>query len=80
MVKIRLQVVGAKNQRKFRIVATESKVKRNGAFLEVLGYYDPTVKPEKISLNKERYKWWLEKGAKSSEALLKLISSLNNKE
>ena len=65
MVKIRLQRVGARNQPKYRIVVIESKVKRDGAYLELLGNYDPTVKPAKISLKKDRFNWWLEKGAKS---------------
>ncbi len=80
MVKIRLQRVGARNQPKYRIVVIESKVKRDGAYLELLGDYDPTVKPAKISLKRDRFNWWLEKGAKSSLSVLKLLDILEGKE
>lgn len=73
MVKIRLARFGAKNDPKFRIVVTPARTKREGRFLEILGYYIPDKNPT-FKINLERYNFWSEKGAKPSEAVLKLIS------
>lgn len=72
MVKIRLTRVGSKNQPKFRIVVADEQFKRDGRFLEILGHYDTTTNPANIELNKERYNYWLEKGAQPTEAVYHL--------
>jgi len=73
MVKIRLVRVGARNQPKYRIVAAEEKFKRDGRFLEILGYYDTTTDPATIKVDKSRYKHWISVGAQPSESVSRLI-------
>lgn len=72
-VRIRLSQVGKKDQKSYRIVATERTRKRDGQFLEVLGFYNPQKSPPEIKLNRERINHWLEKGAQPSETVISLI-------
>ena len=73
MVKIRLARVGSKNKPKYRIVVAHEQFKRDGRFLEILGHYDTTTNPSNIKINKERYNYWLEKGAQPNEAVFHLV-------
>jgi small subunit ribosomal protein S16 len=74
MVKIRLAKTGKKNKISYRIVACETRSKRNGKNLAVLGFYDPKTKPAKIKINKEALDVWLKKGAQPTPAVKKLLS------
>ena len=74
-VRIRLSKVGKTHQVSFRIVACDSRVKRDGKFLENLGFYNPHKKvPEDFKLNEARYDAWLKRGAKPTEGVLKLLA------
>lgn len=75
MVKIRLRRMGAKKKPFYRIVVADSRCSRDGRFIEIIGYYDPTVEPPVIKLEKERAEYWLSNGAQPSDttrALLKI--------
>jgi small subunit ribosomal protein S16 len=72
MLKIRLQRIGRKNDPSFRAVLTDSKNStKSGKFLEILGTYNPKVKEDdkKKSLDTERIKYWMSKGAKCSDTM-----------
>ena len=69
MLKIKLFPTGKRNQRKFRIVIAEARSKREGKYLEVLGFYDPLTDPAILSLDKERYQKWIEKGAQPTQTV-----------
>lgn len=73
-VKIRLSRIGKKNRPYWRIVAVDSRKKRDGAFLDNLGTYDP-FKHEVIQFHKDRIDAWVAKGAQCSDAVIKLIKS-----
>jgi len=69
MLKIRLQRTGRRNEPTFRVVITDSKNStKSGKYLEVLGSYDPRY-DDKKTVNAERVKYWLDKGAKPSITL-----------
>ncbi len=73
-VRIRLARMGAKKKPFYRLVAANSEAPRDGKFLEILGTFDPMKDPAQISIQKERVKEWLEKGASlsgSAKAILK---------
>lgn len=72
-VKIRLARVGRKHQGSFRIVAQDTKTKRGGKFLEILGSASPSELGKKINLKGERINFWLSKGAKPTEAVAKIL-------
>lgn len=71
-VVIRFSRIGKKNRPFWRIVAMDSRKKRDGACLENLGTYDP-VKHEIIQLHKTRIQEWVTKGATCSPAVIKLM-------
>ncbi len=75
MVKIRLQKLGRRNRAFFRIVVADARVKRQGAYLEKLGQYDPIEKDaeKQLTVNTERVKHWIGLGAQASEAVSHLL-------
>jgi small subunit ribosomal protein S16 len=72
-VKIRLARTGRKNVSRFRIVAIDSHKKRDGRCLEILGSYNPELKPKQFTIKTERVAYWLEKGAQASETIRNLL-------
>lgn len=68
MVRIRLRRVGAKGQPSYRIVAAEKEAPRDGAFKEILGFYNPRTEPATIQLKEDRIFDWLSKGAQPSDS------------
>ncbi len=75
MVKIRLKRLGYKKNPSYRIVAIDSRCKREGAPIEELGYYNPKTKEMKF--NVERAKARLAQGAQASETVMYLIKNAN---
>ncbi len=75
MVKIRLQKLGRRNRAYFRIVVTDARVKRQGAYLEKLGQYDPieTDAAKQLTVNTERVKHWVGHGAQATDAVVNLL-------
>ena len=73
-LKIRLSRGGAKKKPFYRIVVAESLSPRDGKFIERLGSYDPMVESDRITLNVERIKYWISKGAKPTLRVAKLLS------
>jgi small subunit ribosomal protein S16 len=64
---------GAKKRASYRIVVKEKQSKRDGAYLENLGTYDPTRNPAEIKLNMERVGYWIGKGAQPTDTVNRLI-------
>jgi small subunit ribosomal protein S16 len=58
---------------RFRVVAIDGRVQRDGRFLEVLGTYNPQANPKQFTLNTERITYWIEKGAEVSETVHNLL-------
>lgn len=71
MIKIRLARGGVKNDPFYRIVAIDSKRKRSGKPLEILGYWKPSTGEKKVA--KKKVNAWVEKGAQVSPAVTKLF-------
>ncbi|MDX1708152.1 MAG: 30S ribosomal protein S16 [Desulfobacterales bacterium] len=68
-VRIRLARHGAKKKPFYRIVVADSESPRDGKFLEKLGTYDPLKDPAEVSLNQDRIKYWIDKGAIPSDTV-----------
>ena len=71
-VKIRLSRIGKTNRPYWRIVAMDGRKKRDGAYLDNIGTYDP-IKHEVIQLHRERIQEWVSKGAICSATVLKIM-------
>ncbi len=65
--------VGAKNAPVFRIVVADARSPRDGKFIEELGTYRPLKKGDNFTLDVERAKYWLSKGALPSETVASFI-------
>ena len=72
-VKIRMKRIGAKNKPAFRIVVADSRSPRDGRFIEELGTYLPQKKGDKFTLDLDRAKYWLSKGAQPTETVRDLL-------
>jgi small subunit ribosomal protein S16 len=72
-VRIRLARHGAKKKPFYRIVVADSENPRDGRFLEKVGTYDPLKDPVEVSLNPDRIKYWIEKGAIPSDTVRSLL-------
>jgi small subunit ribosomal protein S16 len=73
LLAIRLMRTGAKKRPSYRIVVKEKQSKRDGAFLENLGTYNPTREPAEITLKAERVRYWIEKGAQPTDTVRQII-------
>ncbi|NLN75376.1 MAG: 30S ribosomal protein S16 [Armatimonadetes bacterium] len=67
MVRIRLRRMGAKKRPFYRIVVADRRCARDGRFIEIIGYYDPTAQPPVLKLDTEKAQDWLQKGAQPSD-------------
>src|SRR4030043_488785 len=73
MVRIRLRRVGAKNKPMYRVVVADKRSPRDGAFIEIIGRYNPLVDPEVFSFDEEKVLKWLKNGAQPSETVSRLL-------
>lgn len=74
-VVIRLAKTGKRGEARFRIVVTEKRYRRDGKPIETLGWYEKRQKEQKKEINKERFDYWISKGAKPSPTVAKIILS-----
>jgi small subunit ribosomal protein S16 len=72
-VTIRLAKEGKKNAPTYKVVASNTRDKRNGKFLDILGYYNPSHTPALISIDEKKVKEWQSKGAIVSESVEKIL-------
>ena len=73
MLRIRLRRTGAKKQPRYRVVVAESSAPRDGAFVEILGWYNPQADPAQIVIDSDKVSAWIGKGARPSESVAHLI-------
>jgi small subunit ribosomal protein S16 len=75
LLAIKLMRTGAKKKPSYRVVVKEKQSKRDGAYLENVGTYNPTRNPAEVKLNLARVDYWIEKGAQPTETVSRLIKS-----
>jgi len=76
-LKIRMSRAGAKKRPFYRIVIADSRMARDGRFIERVGTYDPMLtreNPNRVKLDVERLKHWLSKGALPSERVQRFLA------
>ncbi len=73
MVKIRLTRLGAHKKPFYRLIVADSRARRDGPFIEILGTYDPLKEPSEIKIDLEKAKYWLQKGAQATDTAKKLM-------
>lgn len=73
-VKIRLRRMGAKKAPFYRLVVADSRAPRDGAFIDQIGYYNPTTDPATLHIEEEKALDWMRKGAQPSDTVRSLLS------
>jgi small subunit ribosomal protein S16 len=71
-VTIRLSKVGKRNAPSYKIVVSNTRDKRYGRFLDILGYYNPSTNPTGYKLDESKYNDWISKGALVTDAVVQL--------
>ena len=74
MVKLRLRRKGRIHNPVYDIVAVDVRVKRDGGYIERVGFYDPNVTPSKVNFEADRAIYWLNNGAQPTERVKLLLS------
>jgi small subunit ribosomal protein S16 len=72
-VVLRLSRAGTHKAPFYHVVATDSRSSRDGKYLEDVGIYDPTLRPERIELKADRLEHWLKVGAKPSQTVAMIL-------
>ena len=75
MLSIRMRRTGSKKRPFFRVVVSEARSKKEGEFIEVLGFYNPRTHPTTLSFKEERIYDWMSKGAQPSDSVAQLFAS-----
>lgn len=73
-VKIRMRRMGSKRKPFYRIVVADSRMPRDGRFIEEVGYYNPLTNSDEVKLEEDKIFEWLEKGAQPSDSVRSLLS------
>ncbi|GGO55755.1 small subunit ribosomal protein S16 [Roseovarius pacificus] len=77
-MKIRLARGGSKKRPFYRIVAADSRMPRDGRFIEKLGTYNPLLpkdSEERVKMNMERVQYWLDQGAQPSDRISRMLEA-----
>lgn len=72
-VKMRLTRMGDKKSPFYRIIITDGRKARDGEYIDQVGSFDPTTEPKTVTLEKEKAKDWLAKGAQPSLTVRNLL-------
>ena len=77
-MKIRLARGGSKKRPFYRIVAADSRMPRDGRFIEKLGTYNPLLpkdSEERVKMNMERIQYWLDQGAQPTDRISRMLEA-----
>lgn len=72
-VRIRMKRFGSKSRPQWRIVVSDTKMPRDGRFIEEIGYYNALPKEEILVVKQDRLDYWVKQGAQMSVALKSLV-------
>lgn len=82
-MKIRLARGGSKKRPYYSIVASDSRMPRDGRFLEKLGIYNPLLpkdSEDRVKMNMERIQYWLSQGAQPTDRIARMLEAAGVKE
>ena len=74
-VRIRLTRVGATKQPTYRVVVADGRSARDSRAIEIIGHYNPRTDPIELSIDGEKAKAWIAKGAQPSDTVARLLRS-----
>lgn len=65
--------MGAPKKPKYRLVVAEASSPRDGRFIDILGHFDPMTDPETLSIDQDKARDWLNKGAQPTDTAARLL-------
>jgi small subunit ribosomal protein S16 len=74
LLKIRLARVGKKKQPSYRVVVADARKPRDGAYVEIIGHYNPRTEPTTFEVDEDKARDWLSKGAQPTDRVQKLLA------
>jgi small subunit ribosomal protein S16 len=74
-VRLRLTRIGGRKNPIWRVVVADQRSARDGRVIETVGHYNAQTQPSTISLDEERVRSWLERGATPSDSVRKLLKT-----
>lgn len=75
-LRIRLRQQGSKNRQTYRIVVADATTRRDGKYVEKLGFYLPYLTENNCAIDADRMMYWLQKGAQMSDQVKALASTV----
>ena len=72
-VRIRLTRVGATKQPTYRVVVADARSARDSRAIEIIGHYNPRTEPIELSIDADKAKAWIAKGAQPSDTVVRLL-------
>ena len=80
MLKVRLARTGKRGQPMYRIVVMEARTSRQGKIVDTLGWYNPGLKENNLSVDMAKYGEWIKKGAQPTDSVLRFVLTKEEKE
>jgi small subunit ribosomal protein S16 len=77
MVVIRLRRTGKTKQPSYRLVVADKRSPRDGKFIEIIGHYNPILRPKELVVKSDRARYWLGVGAQPSDTVARLLKQVN---
>jgi small subunit ribosomal protein S16 len=68
--------VGAKKRPNYRVVVADVRAPRDGAFIDIIGHYNPLTDPETVVIDEEKALHWLSQGAQPTATASRLLSKM----
>ena len=75
--RMRLARVGSRKNPIYRVVVADSRAKRDGRFIEIVGRYNPQTEPSTIELDEDKVRDWLSKGVQPTDSVARLLKAKN---
>jgi small subunit ribosomal protein S16 len=66
--------MGAKKKPSYRLVVADGRAPRDGAFIDIIGHYNPLTDPETVVINEEKAQHWLKQGAQPTDTAARLLT------
>jgi small subunit ribosomal protein S16 len=70
---MRLRREGKRKQPFYRVVVADGRAKRDGRFIEDIGFYQPLREPSEVSIDRDRARYWLDRGVQPSDPVRALL-------
>jgi small subunit ribosomal protein S16 len=65
--------LGAHKRPYYRVIVADSRSRRDGPFIEIIGTYDPLKEPSEVKIDTDKAKKWLQRGAQPTDSVKRLL-------